>query len=78
MMKPYVKYFPDTNSMFLVLDDDHGQTESEEVAENVIAIFNESDNRLVAIEILNGARELFADLLTTVGKPTRAKSVKSA
>lgn len=78
MMKPYVKYFPDTNSMFLVLDDDHGQTESEEVAENVIAIFNESDNRLVAIEILNGARELFADLLTTVGKHAKAKSAKSA
>lgn len=78
MMKPYVKYFPDTNSMFLVLDDDHGQTESEEVADNVIAIFNESDNRMVAIEILNGTRELFADILDKASKHAKAKAVKAS
>ncbi|GEM_PF-2419432 len=71
-------YFPDTNSMFLVLDDNHGATISEEVAYDVIAIFNEADNRLVAIEILSGAREMFADLLAKAGKQAKAKAVKSA
>jgi len=74
--KAVAHYFPDTNSMMMVLDDNHGATVSEEVAYDVIAIYNEADNRLVAIEIISGAREMFADLLAKAGKHAEAKAVK--
>ncbi|MBI4312357.1 MAG: DUF2283 domain-containing protein [Chloroflexi bacterium] len=78
MTKPYVHYYEDTDSLFLVFSDNHDQTVSEEVADNVIAIFNEADNRLVAIEILNGAGELFKGLISKLSKPSKAKAARSA
>ena len=76
-MKPYANYFPDTNSLILVIDDQHGQTESEEVAENVIAVFDAAENRLVAVEVLNGAREAFAELLAKASGERSGSPIKS-
>lgn len=69
-MKPYAHYHPDTNSMMITLVDPHGPTESEEVAEDIIFVYDE-DNRVVAIEILNGVASLFGELLEAVkrGEP---------
>jgi uncharacterized protein YuzE len=41
---------------------DHPGVEAEEVAENVILSFDK-ENNVVAIEILNGTRELFGELV---------------
>ena len=61
MKKPVAHYLPDTDSMVILLAD-HPGVEAEEVAEDVILAFDK-DNNVVAVEILNGARELFGELL---------------
>ncbi|MBI4339320.1 MAG: DUF2283 domain-containing protein [Chloroflexi bacterium] len=63
MKKPRAHYFPETDTMVIFLSD-HPGIQAEEVAENVI--FTHDDNHaVVAVEILNGARNLFRELLST-------------
>ena len=61
MRKPEAHYSPDTDSMMIFLAD-HPGVEAEEVAEDVVLSFDK-DNNVVAIEILNGTRELFGELV---------------
>ncbi len=60
-MKPYAHYHPDTDSMMIHLSDTPS-VEAAEVAEDVILAFDK-ENNVVAIEILNGSRELFGELV---------------
>lgn len=61
MRKPKVRYYADTDSLIIDLADRPG-VEAEEVAEDVVLSFDEND-KVVAVEILSGAKGLFSDLL---------------
>lgn len=76
-MKPYAHYHPETDSMMIALAEPPDGTESEEVAENIIAIFDK-DNRLVALEIVGGAKQIFAEFLAKVSQPPPRSKVKAS
>ncbi len=70
MRKSYAHYHPDTDSMMIHLSDEPS-VESEEIAEDVVLAYDKS-NQVVAIEIVSGARELFAELIDK--KPVAAEA----
>ena len=67
MKKPEVHYYPETDTMWVVLSD-RPSVESAEVAENVIVALSE-DGEPVAIEFLGPVSEIFADLIERAVQP---------
>ena len=62
--KPTAHYYSETDTMMIRLADRPG-VEAEEVAEDVILTYD-ADDKVVAIEILNGVAALFNELIQAV------------
>ncbi len=60
-MHPHVYYDPRTDALAIIVADGKA-VESEEIAENILLGYDEHD-KVVLIEVMNHAKELFADFI---------------
>jgi uncharacterized protein YuzE len=72
-MKPHVRYSHQDDSLAIFLADSPS-VESEEIVDNVVLAYDAAD-RVVGIEIVGGARELFADLIAQVAAESSAEGM---